>query len=169
MNYYILERDRRLGSLEGKFAYSDGLQQGFSYANPYEVIHVKGEGKRDYGCLLNYPLLLVSEELRQIFMRFDPALCCKTVAIFDEKIQGQIQYYMLNLVEVTGEVDPTAKTRNNSLITYTVRDEIKTKCIFQLKVYHTSYLVLGLDIAEAVLRHSLYGVNVQKICLEERE
>ncbi|MGG4344282.1 hypothetical protein [Paenibacillus lautus] len=40
--------------------------------------------------------------------------------------------------------------------------------MFKLNVYRKSYLVVRLDVAEGMLRTSLYGLNVRRILINGR-
>lgn len=161
MEYYVLKRDERLGALEGKFSYSDGLRQGYDHADSYEIISVEGNGKREYGCILTHPMLLISEEVRKMLLYFDQGLESKTVGVFDQEMQTQIQYYMPKLPQIKGGTSEKPTD-------YTVpTGALGALPFFQLEVYRNVQFIIRLDVAEKVLREGLYGVSVKKMIINE--
>jgi hypothetical protein len=162
VEYYVLKRDERLGTLEAKFSYSEALRQGYEQAASYEIISVEGQGRREYGCILTHPMLLISEEVRKVLLHFEQGLECKTVGVFDQEIQSQIQYYMPKLPQVKGEI------QSNKPFVYSVpTGALESLPFFQLEVYRNVQFIVRLDVAEKVLREGLYGVSLEKIKINE--
>ncbi|MNI12573.1 hypothetical protein D3C73_657610 [compost metagenome] len=170
MDYFVLERDQRLGSTGGVWSCSDKLKKGYEAAELEEQVEVSGQGTRDYGCLLEYPVSLVSNELRQVFARHDPQIQTKRVWVMDTLMGQNLDYYLVQMPRI--EVNAQLRTSDLGLskIAYGFvipQGEVKEQAFFELHYVRKKMLIVGLSLAEQVLREGLYGVAVKRIVLTE--
>ncbi|MNI63449.1 hypothetical protein D3C73_1188220 [compost metagenome] len=88
----------------------------------------------------------------------------KAVVVMDLERQLQFPYFIMNLRDVS------CNSRHDSFpgagrIDDLVIDEkqINEQAIFKITYYRSSYLVVRLDVAEHLLRKSLYGLKLKRI------
>ncbi|MMZ57270.1 hypothetical protein D1872_191890 [compost metagenome] len=162
MEYFIVEQDRRL--MGGAISFPERIMKGFEYAEQNEVVYVKAEGDFEYSCIIDRPVLLVSDEFKRVICEFDPQMEYKAVVVMDLERQLQFPYFIMNLRDVS------CNSRHDSFpgagrIDDLVIDEkqINEQAIFKITYYRSSYLVVRLDVAEHLLRKSLYGLKLKRI------
>lgn len=172
MEYFILEQDRRLGSLDGMITFSEQMKQGYESVKDEEFVFIDSPKALEYGCILEKPVLLVSEEVYQILNQYERGLAHKKVIVIDMARNGQVHYFFPNFTEVSCSEQESIKknTEDTEKIDHFTVDEklIEGLSMFQLNVYRKSYLVVRLDVAEGMLRTSLYGLNVRRILINGR-
>lgn len=172
LEYFILEQDRRLGSLDGMITFSEQMKQGYEFAKDEEVVFVNSSKALEYGCILEKPDLLVSDEVYQILNRYERGLAHKKVIVIDMARNGQIHYYFPKFTEVPCSNQESVKknAEDTEKIDHFTVDEklIEGLSMFKLKFFRKSYLVVRLDVAEGMLRTSLYGLNVRRILINGR-
>ncbi|WP_334075108.1 MULTISPECIES: hypothetical protein [Paenibacillus] len=171
MEFFVLERDKRLDHLAGGLVCSARLEQGYEAAEDNELVEVHGEGARDYGCMLEQPTLLVTSELRMLLTKYDSQMAYKTVSIIDKNFNGlQLNYFLINMreVDVMDAIPPDVLKRSKAALGFRIRRGDVPECpFFGMTYYRKKYLVVRLDVAEHVLRAGLYGVAVKRLQLKE--
>lgn len=171
MEFFVLERDKRLDHLAGGLVCSPRLEQGYEAAEDNELVEVHGEEVRDYGCILEQPTLLVANELRRLLTKYDSQMAYKTVSIIDKTLNGlQLNYFLLNMreVEVMAPIPLDDLKRSNAALGFSLRrGDIPDYPFFGVTYHRKRYLVVRLDVAEHVLRAGLYGVAVKRLQLKE--
>lgn len=172
MEYFILEQDRRLGSLDGLITCSEQMKKGYDFAEDEEFVYIDSPKALEYGCILEKPVLLVSEDVYQILNRYGHGLAHKKVIVIDMARNGQVHYYLPNFTEVPCTDQEYVKKNAEDIekLDLFMVDEklIEGISMFKLNVYRKSYLVVRLDVAEGMLRTSLYGLNVRRILINGR-
>lgn len=164
MEYFIIEQDRRLDSIGRSISFSERILQGFEYAEKHEVVYAESDKALEYTCIIDRPVLLVSDELRNIFKEFEPELEHKTVVVMDLARQIQFPYSMMNLIEVScsNQQLPYIRTGQSDELVID-ESQVNGLCIFRITYYKSSYLVVRLDVAERLLRKSMYGLKLRRI------
>lgn len=172
MEYFILEQDRRLGSLEGMITFSEQMKRGYESAKDEEIVHIDSSKALEYGCILEKPDLLVSGEVYQLLNRYENGLAHKKVIVIDMARNGQVHYYFPNFTEVPCSEQGYVKRNDKDsekMDHFTIDEKlIEGLSMFKLKYYRKFYLVVRLDVAEGILRTSLYGLNVRRILINGR-
>lgn len=172
MNYFVLERDQRLGNIGGVWSCSDKLKQGYEAAELEEQIEVLGHGVRDYGCLLEHPISLISNELRQVFARHDPQIQTKRVWVMDTLMGQNLDYYLVQMSRIEVNAQLSTSDLGLSKIAYGFvipQGEVKEQPFFELNYVRKKMLIVDLALAEQVLREGLYGIAVKRIMLKESD
>jgi hypothetical protein len=172
MNYFILERDQRLGAIEGILSCSASLKQGYESASQEEQVEISGEGVREYGCLLEHPVPLVSNELCEIFKKQYAGLQTKQVRIMDTVLRQILNYHLIQMPQINVEAQLRTPELESSKIAYgfiVPYGEVKEQAFFELNNVRKKMMVVNLTLAEHVLREGIYGVAVRRITIQERD
>lgn len=170
MDYFVLERDQRLGAVGGLLSCSANLKQGYEGAEQEERVEISGDGVRDYGCLLEHPVPLVSNELRGIFTAHHPDIQTKAVAVMDTMLRQTLNYYLIEMpqVQVIDQLRMSDLEQIRAVYGFSIpKGKIQTQPFFELNYVRKKIIVVGLTLAEHVLREGIYGVAVKRIHLKE--
>ncbi|AJS61111.1 hypothetical protein [Paenibacillus sp. IHBB 10380] len=162
MEYFIVEQDRRL--IGGAISFPERILKGFEYAEPNEVLYTKSEKELEYSCIIDRPVLLVSDELRRIITEFEPQMEHKAVVVMDLERQLQFPYSMMNFQDVACDSNKQSYLATGRIEEIVIDEkQINGQAIFKITYYRSSYLVVRLDVAEYLLRRSLYGLKLNRI------
>ncbi|AWB43683.1 hypothetical protein DCC85_05255 [Paenibacillus sp. CAA11] len=149
------------------------MQRGFQHADEVEFVQIQGLGLRDYGCMLEQPTLLFSEEIRTIMSHYTKTLPSKNVMIMDSSVPGQqLPYFLLDIQEISAVgLEQTTSFVPQKQLKFIVNsyEILKLLPFFKLTYLHREYVILRLNVAEHILRHSLYGIAIDRITIEEIE
>lgn len=170
MEYFIIEHDRRLDAIGGAISFPERMLKGFEHAAEQEIVYIKPGRKLEYSCIVERPVLLISEEIRTIVSQFEPQTAYKAVVVMDQEHHGQLHYSMMDLKEVhciSEEYSLIEKGQIKKMVIDESR--IGDLSIFKIPYYHSSILVARLDVAECLLRKSLYGLRLRRILSMEGE
>ncbi|AZK48594.1 hypothetical protein [Paenibacillus lentus] len=167
MEYFSLEHDQRLEAIGGSITFPEQVVQGFEHAEDFQTAVVKPGRKQGYSCIIEHPVFLVSDEIHQIFSRFAPDMKSKTVQVLNPSTYSQDTYYMLDLPEIDC-ISLTHSMIEKGFVKKLVINEepVENQPIFRIKSLIRPSLVVRLDVAEALLRTSLYGLKIQRILTE---
>ncbi|MNZ70958.1 hypothetical protein D3C78_893090 [compost metagenome] len=167
MEYFSLGHDHRLEAIGSHITFPDQVIQGFEHADDFQVAVVKQGRKPGYSCLIEHPVLLVSDDIYQIFGRFTPHMKSKTVNVLNPNTYSQDTYYMLDVPEIDClSLTHSIIEKGNIKKLVINEQQVGDKSIFKIKNVIRPSLVVRFDIAEALLRTSLYGLEIQRILSE---
>lgn len=172
MDYFILERDQRLGNIGGVLSCTASLKQGYEHASEEEEVEISGEGAREYGCLLEHPVPLVSNELLQIFNSHHSELQTKQVRIMDTLLRTILNYSLIKMPQIQVQEQLRTSQLASSKIAYgfiVQQGELKDYPFFELNYVRKKMIVVDLAMAEHILREGIYGVAVRRITIQERD
>ncbi|AKG33270.1 hypothetical protein [Paenibacillus durus] len=166
MEYYVLEHDRRLPANGANLAFPERMLRGYGHAEQQEVVYVKPGNSLTSSSLIEHPILLVSEELRAIINKQIPEIAYKSVIVMDLKQQGQFDYAWMDFPEIPCIAPDRTGSENGQVMTIGVDPEaLREAAIFQIPYYRSRVLVARVDVAESLLRKSLYGLRIRPIRL----
>lgn len=171
MDYFLLERDSRLGEVGGTLSCSTALQKGYEFADQEEQVEISGEGEREYGCLLEYPVPLVSNELREILKSHHADLQMKQVRIMDTLLRQSLDYNLIQMpqIPVITQLRTSELPSRKYIYGFAIpQGKLKGQAFVELNYVRKRMIVLDIAVAEQVLREGIYGVAVRRISLEER-
>ncbi|KQO02119.1 hypothetical protein ASF12_33155 [Paenibacillus sp. Leaf72] len=164
MEYFVLEHDRRLPANGANLAFPERMLRGYRYAEQQEMVYVKKGSRLNPGCMIENPLLLVGAELRAVVSRMVPNMGYKSVIVMDLEQQGQFFYDWMDVQEVPCLAPERTVTENGRVSKMWVDPwALQEAAIFQIPYYRSRVLVVRVDIAEGLLRKSLYGLSVRRI------
>ncbi|MFX3634517.1 MAG: hypothetical protein ACE3L7_03000 [Candidatus Pristimantibacillus sp.] len=166
MEYFVLEHDRRLPANGGNLAFSDRMLRGYRYAEQQEIVYAKTGSRLSHGSLIEQPLLLVSEELRTLITQIAPEIAYKRVLTIDLEQQVQFPYAWMDFQEIACAAPDRTGMENGRISRMVINpDVLGEAAIFQIPYYRSRVLVARVDMAESLLRKSLYGLSIRRIQL----
>jgi hypothetical protein len=164
MEYFIVEQDRRLDTAIGGQSFPDRLLKGYEYAEEYEVVIVKSKLEMNYSCIIERPVLLVSDKMRDIFSQFAPEINYKSVVLIDTVRQLQLLYSIMQLKEiphtVRSDLSRGVQPSDELLLNESLVGDLS---IFKMPYFQSSYLIVRIGVAEELLRRNLYGLKLRRI------
>lgn len=167
MEYFSLGNDPRLETMGSSISFPERVIQGFEHAEEIQTAIVKPGRKQAYCPIIERPVLLVSEEIQQLLARFAPDMKSKTVHILNPNTYSQDTFCMLDIPEIDC-MSLTHSVIEKGVVKKLVISEkhIENYSIFKVKGLMLPSLIVRLDVAEALMRTSLYGLKIQRISTE---
>lgn len=164
MEYFIVRHDSRLDPIGGDINFPKSLLEGYENAQDYEIGFLKQGRQLGYCSIIELPVFLVSSEVCKILSQYEPKLEYKTVVINDQFTYKQVQFCLLNVPEIDCISDTHSKIERG-VIKHLVIDEYKIQGRSMFKIRNSPFpcLAVRVDVAEALLRKSLYGLKIQKL------
>lgn len=164
MEYYVVGHDPRLDAMGGNISFPERVLNGFAAAEDYEMASVR-EGRRlEYRSVIELPVFLVSAQVREVLSQCMPELPYKTVVVTDQSTYTQVHFCLIDVPKVDC-ISQTHSVIERGVIRQAVLDEEKISglSMFWAADLPASGLIVRLDVAEALLRHNLYGLSIRKI------
>lgn len=161
MQYFVIEQDRRLNSIGGMITFPERVLKGFKYADPQEVVYVNVDQEIEYSCIIERPVLLISEEFLHVLISFQPDLEYKIVVVMDLKRHFQVPYFLVNVPEAPCLLDSSTMAKIDELVID--ESEVVGLKFFKVPYYRNCLFVVRLDVAEGLLRRSLKGLKLRRI------
>ncbi|TVX95097.1 hypothetical protein [Cohnella terricola] len=164
MEYFFVSHDSRLDSIGGDILFSDRVLNGFDQANEDETAVVKSGKKLVYRSVIEHPVLLVSTEICEILKQFKPDLRYKVVVVTDPLTYENSRYGLID-IPVVDCISRTKSTIEHGIVKLAVIDEnlVGDLNIFKISQFPEAGLAVRLDVAEGLLRRSLYGIRIRRI------
>ncbi|CAI6053475.1 hypothetical protein PAECIP112173_01487 [Paenibacillus sp. JJ-100] len=169
VNLYVIEHDRRLPSNGASLQWPERMLQGYDHAAEEEIVYVKsGQSFSSSSLLAQYPLLLLSEELSKIVMKFAPEITSKRVVVMDTEKYNQSFYHWMDLPKATC-ISPDQALIQSGQVMSIMADlsGLERTPAFTIPYYRTQLMIVRLELAERLLRAGIYGLNVRPIQITE--
>lgn len=183
MGYYILSQDKAYKNqvVIDKSRLPEELRQ---FASPWKNsfdwdyrlpgdksfnIIVKSNANNYYSDFIESPFLMISDELKKVFISHEANLSCNCTILSDRvnKIQKVYWFCVLEKVDclgADGEFYPDGSIKELVLD----REKIGNRKIFQVGGIREQRFVISLDVAESILRRPFTGLNVEQAAIEEK-
>lgn len=170
MEYFILGHDDRIDEIGYEISFPKDVLLGYAGANERSIAQVKQGRTLTYGNIIERPVFLVSNDIKNILYKFNSKLQHKSVVVSDPGVGMQIEYYMIDYPEVPC-ISLSHSLIDKGVLKKIVLNEkkIEDQCIFKVKHLQRSFVIVRLDVAEALLRKSLLGLNIKRIKTEGGE
>lgn len=164
MEYFVVGHDPRLDAIGRNILFPERVLNGFKTAEEYETAFVREGKKLEYRSVIELPVFLVSAEVRVILNQFESNLTYKTVFVSDQATYAQAHFCLIDVPQVDC-ISRTHSVIEKGIIKQVVLDEEKINGhrMFWAAELPFPGLVVRLDVAEALLRHSLYGLSIRRI------
>jgi hypothetical protein len=182
MGYFILSQDKTYKNQVAidKSRLPEELQQKASLRskNYYECenrfigdksfnLIVKSNVNNYYSDFIEIPFLLISDELKKIFISYEASLTCNCTILSDRvnKIQ---KVYWLCALEMVDCLGADSKFYPDGSIKELVLDRAKigNRKIFQVAGIREQRFIASLDVVESILRRPFTGICVEKATME---
>ncbi|KFN10350.1 hypothetical protein GNQ08_05395 [Paenibacillus macerans] len=170
MEYYVVSHDSRLDAMGGNILFPERVLSGFAAAEDYEMAFVRKGRKLEYRSVIELPVFLVSAQVREILSQYEPNLAYKTLVVTDQTTYTQVYFCLIDVPKVDC-ISQTHSVIERGMVREAVLEEEK---ISGLRMFWAAGLpfpglIVRLDVAEALLRHNLYGLNLRRICSKAGE
>lgn len=168
MEYFSLAHDSRLDELGPCIDFPESVLRGVDQAAATQTALVKQGVQMGYSCIIEHPVLLVSEEISQVLGQFIADTSAKTVLVLNPNNFSQDTYYLLQIPEVDCLSEKHAVVEKGVVRKLVICEEkVRDVPFFKIQGLARPSLVVRLDVAEALLRMSLYGLKVSRVLTEQ--
>lgn len=171
MDYFILEQDKRyintpfilnLGKTIDKRKIN---RENSSDIKDIMVLFVDGKRKIEYTDILDRQLFLITEEIMELFSKYEPETIFKTISLIDVEREHQEIYY-LPIFEEVDCISPNSEfNMDKSIIRKLIieKDKIGDRKIFKLAHKEKTTILVRLDAAESLLRRNVKGIKLTRV------
>ncbi|PZM61939.1 serine protease [Paenibacillus dendritiformis] len=131
-----------------------------------EILHfdVKPNPRNEYMDYIESHLPIISNRLKQLWLRYDPKLFFKPVILLDQTVMRQEMYWLLipDLIDCLASASAFHK---NGTVKHLVLDRQKIgDCkIFKVAGLIERMIVIRLDVVESMLRRGFTGFGLRKV------
>lgn len=125
---------------------------------------VKESYQQEYIDFIEYPMPFVSDELKELLIKYDERLITKPVVFQDIKKQKQTVYWLI-APKFVNCLSLKSKFKKDQSIDTLIIDEKKIEyCpLFRIDGIYENYIIVRLDLAESILRRDFTGIKFKKI------
>ena len=169
MEYYIMGLDKRIQNkfILQKFPGRGSVEYDTSYADKvreHTLLHTIESDKSSYPDVLEEPLYMVSQKVREGIELYDETAIYKKVSMVNMPRKKRSEYNVLlvdriDCLHEDAEFYPDKSIKNLVLD----RKKIGDRVIFKVKGIGPAYMIVSLDIVESLLRRNCYGVKFTKV------
>lgn len=169
MEYYIMGLDKRIQNkfILQKFPGRGSVEYDTSYADKvreHTLLHTIESDKSSYPDVLEEPLYMVSQKVREVIELYDETAIYKKVSMVNMPRKKRSEYNVLlvdriDCLHEDAEFYPDKSIKNLVLD----RKKIGDRVIFKVKGIGPAYMIVSLDIVESLLRRNCYGVKFTKV------
>lgn len=175
MDYFLLKSDERytnIPMLVDVFQTIDKRNINLLNAHKIEntiVFYAEADKETNFIDVLDRQLYLISKNLKKLIEKYTPNTIFKLIPIIDTNKERQETYYLPIFEEIEALSDKSEFNLDKSVIKKLVLDEekIKEKKIFKIKEGDKTLIVVRLDVAESILRREFYGVELERVEVDE--
>ncbi|SFA80060.1 imm11 family protein [Clostridium frigidicarnis] len=131
------------------------------------ILNVKADKDSAFLDILDKPLFLMSDDLKNIIEKYDANIYFKTIPLIDLQHERQKNYCLPIFEELDALSEESEFNMDRSVIKKIVLDskKIKGKKIFKIKNEFKTLIVVRLDVAESILRRGFTGIKLEKLCV----
>ena len=120
--------------------------------------------------VLQRPLLLVKENVKDILQMYDEHIKGKPIKVFasEREIEVAPTYWLLNYEEVDCLSKDVTVYPNGELKEIILdKSKIQNRDVFRVKGTQENIIIVSLAVAESMLRRQVYGVDFERVKTEE--
>lgn len=131
------------------------------------ILNVKAGKDSAFLDILDKPLFLMSDDLKNIIEKYNANIYFKTIPLIDLQHERQKNYCLPIFEELDALSEESEFNMDKSVIKKIVLDskKIKGKKIFKIKNEFKTLIVVRLDVAESILRRGFTGIKLEKLCV----
>lgn len=151
----------------------EAIQNGnYEKLNRFTTFFVTAEEPILFPDIINYPFLMVSEELFKVIKHFEPNLKMSRIVLIDPKDSQMATYYLPWLMCVDEIIEEYFLKRNSQQSFLMERkNNIETKTVFAVKNKRDNkkYTVFRIDLLETLLRRDYIGMDIKEVMIQWKE
>lgn len=173
MRYFILKQDSNLENAIEIKGFNNSkkmtlLKEDEKKYKDMSNVYINSKENSVYPDLIQAPVLLVSDELQEIFKWYENSIIYK-IAVFTNLDRKTQKVYRLVLPELIESLSEKTTYLKNGWIDKIVLDskKIGKYNIFQVKAGVDYYLIASLDVVESMLKRGQFiGINFEEVGVE---
>lgn len=169
MEYYIMSLDKRIKNKFILEQFPDGGSVEYDTSNadevrPHTQLHTIESDKSSYPDVLEEPLYMVSQKVKDVLDLYDESTIYKRVSMVNLPRKKRTDYYVM-LVDRIDCLHEEAEFYPDKSVKRLVLDKekIAEKAVFKIQGIGPAYMVVTLDIMESLLRRGCYGIRFTKV------
>ena len=176
MEYFIMRQDKRytncIEPLKMKESFDKHVVrrsaiQFIDLTTP-QMFYIKAKTENDYLDYLDSPFHLISDSLRQLFMKHEKRLFYKPIVLADVERMRQDYYWMVFPEIINCLTAKSEFNRDRTLKTAFIDTKEVGYCkIFKIDGILEDLIVVDLDIADEILANDFCGIKFEKIYIDE--
>lgn len=130
-----------------------------------KVIEIEANANTTFIDVLSNPFFLVSKEIKKVLSLFEPNMEYRQILCLDSKNQLGHQYFLPCLPFISCISEKSHFNLDHSMLLKPVLEEekIPDKGMFLLGDVKSRYVVMRLDVVEAILRKKVYGIELEEV------
>ncbi|MGR6543704.1 hypothetical protein [Paenibacillus tundrae] len=164
MEYFIIEYDRRLPQ-QGAIQWPERMLRGYEQTADEEMVYVKQGEVFTSPCIVNhYPIQLYVEELSRIMLKMESDLHHKRIVVMNLEQQNQTFYEWIELPQVSWMAPQAVQVEAGQVKGIDLGHQGLSESSIWCVPYYRSYLtIVGLEVAEKLLKAGIYGLILRPI------
>lgn len=171
MKYFILKQDKEYKNAPKFINWFQNYDMQSYEAGNYQklperkVIEIEANTNTTFLDVLTNPFFLVTKEVKKVLNLFEPNMEFRQILCLDRKNKLGKQYFLPCIPFIACLSPDSQFNLDHSILLKTVleEDKIPDKGIFWLAGVKSRYVVVRLDIVEAILRKEVYGIDLQEV------
>lgn len=171
MEYYILLQDERVMNYAEPIGLSKVINRDFVRNADIEalntdpvMVYIKEKDECEYIDIIDRPVLLISDKIKQVFDMFGKEGFYKPVVFGDPKHMETHLYHLVipkkvDCLSRLSEFNPDGTIKRLVLDSNKLRGEH----IFSVKGIHECFIIVDLDVVENIIRSDYIGIKLKKV------
>lgn len=167
MDYFEIKQDRTVIHAPELSGVKRGWRERTKLKEKATILYLKNKREPEFIDVIDTPLLLFSDRLRETFLFYEPELTGHCVLLLGEGGKTQQLYWDLDLPECDCLSDKS-KYYPDGVLEQMVfdREKIGKYGMFVFRNQLRTICIIRLDVAESLLRRNLYGFTLTPVEME---
>ncbi|ACA41077.1 serine protease [Lysinibacillus sphaericus] len=176
MNYFILSQDERISNAVEPVGIAQVIKKELLTIERMEELEelerqfpVLEKGEMVYTDLIEKPIMLLSDAVKQLVEKYEPQMPFKAVVLMDIPKVMQTLYWLVIPPKVPCLSAQTEFHLDGTLKKLVIDEHLAAPYpIFQIEGIKEHYIVVNIELAESILRRDFRGIRLRKIQTEGR-
>jgi len=174
MEYYILLQDDRVIDYAEPIGLSKVINRDLIKNADIEalntdpvMVYIKEKDEYDYIDIIDKPVLLISDKIKQVFDMFEKDGFYKPVVFGDPKHMETHIYHLfipkkVDCLSSLSEFNPDGTIKRLMLDS----NKLHGEHIFSVKGIHECFIIVDLDVVESIIRSDYIGIKLKKVDID---
>ncbi|KGR87811.1 hypothetical protein [Lysinibacillus boronitolerans] len=176
MNYFILSQDERITNAVKPVGIAQVIKKELLTIERMEELEelerqfpVLEKGEMVYTDLIEKPIMLISDAVKQLVEKYVPNMPFKAVVLTDMPKLMQTLYWLVIPPRVRCLSTQTEFHLDGTLKKLVIDEQLAAPySFFQIEGIKEQFIVVNIELAESILRRDFRGIRLQKIQTEGR-
>lgn len=173
MEYFIIKQDKDMR----RCAHLESWVNTLKHTNPFRylrlattetrIMFVADDVYNEYPDFIQRPFPLIKKELKNMLSRYQPNIFFENMVLVEKEL-GKQQVYCRMVVPEINCASPKSERQYGKLKKIVLdRKKVGSQRIFQVE--GDNRVIMRLDVVESILRRNPYGIEFERIEVDERE